>query len=885
MDDERQTGGDLQDDIRFITLLDTALRLSEEQRRTFLQTACADDPALLDSLTVQVEWEDRMGDFLLEPFLRRRTIDDYFQSGELAAERFRIVREAGRGAMGVIYEAADQRTGQRRALKCARPGFQQRLTPEACAAMRVTHDNICRVYEIHTTQTTQGPVDLLAMEYVEGETLTARLQRTGPLSSAEALHVLKQLCQGLAAAHKQNLLHRDLKTNNVMCTADRRAVIMDFGLARDLTVESDLSLSSELRGAPSYVAPELWKGSKASVQSDLYALGSIAYEMITGEHPFPDSASMEQRLRQAPAAPSSRKPGLDTIWDRLLLRCLDPDPAKRFTSVSELLEKLEPRSRKPIWLSLAGAVGVALLAYYAPHATVIPPLPTVRLAVLPLQADGCDGAPINGALYDVSDRLQRLRGLVTISLSESIAKKVTSAAGAGSQLGATHVLHTNVRCTSGAIQVQAEVMDARSAVAVRRLAASYPSDSLSRISTALIGEVTAAFRLKTDSPPDGVSAQAYSAYAQAVYLNRHDKLSSDKSIPLFQEAARLDTKSALPLTGLTEAYLSKYRATNDRQWLAKARESLHDAESRKPDSAAVHFESGGLSRATGANDQAAESYRRVLQLEPWNGDAWNHLAITYGAMPGRQSDAAQAFAKAIELEPGYFEPHVDFGVFYFRNGDYSQAAAQFQAAIELAPGNAPSHSSLCGIYEVMGRSNEAESECRQALALSPAAPAHNNLGAILAYHGRDSEAVAEYRKAIELEPNKYVYFQNKGDSLRRLKRVAESQTDYRLGREVAYNTLREDPASANARSFAGYFAVRLGDLKTGTNEMEQALRMAPDNVPVLRNAVLAYEALRQRGRSLSLLRNAPHTLLNELDRHPDLADLHRDLNFIKLLQK
>src|SRR5207244_12774561 len=136
--------------------------------------------------------------------------------------------------------------------------------------MRVTHNNICRVYEIHTAETEQGPIDILSMEFLEGETLATRIRRQGALPQLEALAVLRQLCLGLSAAHKQSLLHRDLKSNNAMLAADGRAVIMDFGLARDFTLESEPGFSSELRGAAPYIAPELWKGAKTSVASDLY---------------------------------------------------------------------------------------------------------------------------------------------------------------------------------------------------------------------------------------------------------------------------------------------------------------------------------------------------------------------------------------------------------------------------------------------------------------------------------------------------------------------------------------------------------------------------------------------------------------------------------------
>jgi len=366
-------------------------------------------------------------------------------------------------------------------------------------------------------------------------------------------------------------------------------------------------------------------------------------------------------------------------------------------------------------------------------------------------------------------------------------------------------------------------------------------------------------------------------------LHRQDSSHSDEAAALFQKASELDASSVLPLAGLTEAYLSKYRATQDRQWLEKARQAFGRAESRSPDSPAVHFEAGGLYRSAGANDKAAENYRRALELEPWNGDAWDHLAITYAAMEGRQADAATAFGKAIELQPGYFEPHIDFGIFYFRLGDYGRAVEQFQTASELASGDAASRSDLCGVYAVMGRYGDAEAACRSALQLNPAAPAYNNLGAILAYEGRDEEALREYRNAIKMEPDKYWYYQNLGDSTRRLTRKIQSRDAYRRGEQLAMAELRSHPSNGFARSFAAYFAARLGNREAAGNEIEEALGSAPENTQVLRNAVLTYEVIGRRDRGIELLGSAPVTVVRDLARHPDLTDLRRDERFQKLL--
>jgi hypothetical protein len=168
----------------YMRVFEAAAECSPAERDAYVRNACAGDAALAQELLERLAWQDRMGDFLTEPLVVRAGVDGPFHPGDLVCERFRIVRQIAEGGMGVVYEAIDEKLDQRRALKCAKPGHHQRLPPEARSALRVTHDNVCRVYEIHTAQTGAGPVDFLAMEYIEGETLAARIARAGPLADS-----------------------------------------------------------------------------------------------------------------------------------------------------------------------------------------------------------------------------------------------------------------------------------------------------------------------------------------------------------------------------------------------------------------------------------------------------------------------------------------------------------------------------------------------------------------------------------------------------------------------------------------------------------------------------------------------------------------------------
>src|SRR5947207_6937848 len=197
------------------------------------------------------------------------------------------MRKVAQGGMGVVYEAWDEKLDRCIAIKCARTGFSGRLPPEVRNAREISHPNVCKIFEIHTASTERGAIDFIAMEFIEGETLAERLHRAR-LPEKEARTIALQLCAGLAEAHRNKVIHGDLKSNNVILSTGAdgavRSVITDFGLAR-APESSQSGAQSEVGGTPDYMAPELWKGGKATVASDIFALGVILHELVSGRRP------------------------------------------------------------------------------------------------------------------------------------------------------------------------------------------------------------------------------------------------------------------------------------------------------------------------------------------------------------------------------------------------------------------------------------------------------------------------------------------------------------------------------------------------------------------------------------------------------------------------
>ncbi len=306
-----------------------------------------------------------------------------FTPGVVLAERYRIIGLLGRGGMGEVYRADDLKLGQPVALKFLPRAFAkekerlERFYAEVRLARQVSHPNVCRVYDI-------GEIDgqqYLSMEYVDGEDLASLLKRIGRLPPDKALEIARELCAGLAAAHDKGVLHRDLKPSNVMVDGRGRARITDFGLA---VAASDVQ-EGEVSGTPAYMAPEQLAGKGASVRSDIYALGLVLYELSTGKKAF-DAASLEELRRkhteETPTAPSSVAPGFDPAVERVILRCLEKDPAQRPASVAQVAAALPGGDPLAAALAAGETPSPEMVAAAGDQRQIEPALARVLLAVV-----------------------------------------------------------------------------------------------------------------------------------------------------------------------------------------------------------------------------------------------------------------------------------------------------------------------------------------------------------------------------------------------------------------------------------------------------------------------------------------------------------------------
>jgi tetratricopeptide (TPR) repeat protein/TolB-like protein len=370
-------------------LFEAALEEEAANRSSFLKARCPDASVCAEVERLLAEHDEAtsflatdlptvsLGDFIPEPAARNRQLAE----SQVLAGRFRIVRYVAGGGMGDVYEAEDQELRERVAVKTIRPDIlvqpnaMARFKREVYLARKVTHPNVCRIFDLFRHKPEGGSerdeIVFISMELLRGKTLAARLKDGVRMSLGEALPLVGQMASALAAAHDVGIVHRDFKPGNVVLVAGsgasgERAVVTDFGLAlQSLASDEGVSVSTGqgILGTPAYMAPEQLEGRPATNASDIYALGLVIYEMVTGGRAFAGDnplSSAFKRLSEPPRPPRHFAPDLSPTCESVILRCLARDPADRFASARDVTTALAENSPQPITASTIAPIAAQL---------------------------------------------------------------------------------------------------------------------------------------------------------------------------------------------------------------------------------------------------------------------------------------------------------------------------------------------------------------------------------------------------------------------------------------------------------------------------------------------------------------------------------------------
>ena len=854
-------------------------------------------------------------------------------SAGLVVGRFELLREIGRGGFGVVWEARDRELDRSVAFKAVRAGEElrlreERLLREAEVAARLCHPNIVALLDVGRCE--QGPY--LVLELLRGETLAERLAR-GPLPFAEALRVAGEVAKGLAHAHAEGVVHRDLKPGNVFLCTSGCVKVLDFGMAH---VFGQRKVPG---GTPEYMAPEQWRGAPEDERTDVFSLGVLLYQVLADALPFPDDRGVA--AQSAAAATALCLPSAPHLCE-LVRQMLEKDPVNRPRDGGEVLAALaalapegaapspeasallERRSRPPSSVEAPtaparrrrvsrAAVAGALVSSAIALAVACPPvretlrskilapsLPAVKeLAVLPFasipesQAEQALAAGLGEVLTNRLGQVEQLQPSLRVVSAQDVQKQeVLSAKEARDAFGATLALSATFRWGEDRDRVQVEInlLDTRTRAVLRTAKVDGSRQEAPELERRLVA--CAAGMLQPGAgrgpPPEPNPAPgAYALYLQGRGdLQRYDRLENlESALATFDEAVARDPNFALAWAGRAETFLRQYGLSRDPPFLTKARDAGLRALALDDDRASVQLTVGLVHVAAGEYASAVGRFQRALELEPGSDEAHRALASAYAAA-GRQREAEATFRRAIELRPTW-AAFKDLGVYYVGQGRLPEALTLFQRVVELTPDSYSGYSNVGAVLTQLGRPEEAAKLLERSLALRPTGAAFSNLGTAYFYQERYREAAEMYRKATDLNRTDARLWGNLADAERWSGLAAEAGRDYRQAIALLEQETAANAHNSEARSRIAMHRSALGEREKALADIAESLRLGPRDGQVLFRAAYVYEELGLRERALEAIGAAFGAGFSPeaIRKIPPLQPLREDPRYRALLER
>jgi serine/threonine-protein kinase len=927
---------------RMEVLFGEALSMAPERRTAFLDEVCADDPALrteleslLSSYDEASEYFDSLAADVLPSLLQ--DLDPSLASQSFSSRigqdtgAYRIVEKLGNGGMGVVYKAYDTRLDRSVALKflpphlSAHPAAEQRFIREAKAASALDHPNICTIYEADATDDGQR---YIAMAYYAGETLKAKITR-GPLPVEEAVDYALQIADGLSCAHGAGITHRDIKPANVLITKAGVAKIVDFGLARG--PESSLTKTGATMGTVAYMSPEQARGETIDARTDLWALGVVLYEMLTGERPFRagnEHATLYAIQHEQPAPLSDFRSDVPYALQEAVMSCLEKDPEARPPRADTLQVNLSrarrAASEKRIHAGRAGrntpplssrarpwTVGVLIALLFGLSAwwlTASHPeslsgseaIPAEKhLVVLPFTNVGGDAANqafSDGLMETLTNKLtqlERLQGaLLVVPATEIRADGIASARAARETYGVNLAVTGSVQRTGDSVYVTLNLVDTRTLLQLRSDEVTEPTSDMATLQYSAVSKLMQMLNVELQPEAREFLAEgettmpdAYDFYLQGRgYLQRYENPENiDTAIGMFERALAEDSLYALAYAGLGEAYWHKYTTTSDAQWVARAVEYCQRAVAINDQLAPVHVTLGIIHRGTGEYEQAVEKLRQAVALDAHNANAYRELGHAY-EMLGLANKAESAYQRAIQLRPSYWGGYSYLGVFYYNQGRYEEAAAQFRQITQLSPDNVRGYSNLGGAYLHLERWTDAREAFERSLEVEPNFDAYSNLGTLYHFYEADfTDAAQMYEKALELDDRDYQIWGNLASARYWAGDHEKARHAYQRAIRMAQAKRDVNPRDSEVLCDLAMYHAMLGEQTRARAPLERAKALVTD-VDVMFSIGIVYEQLGEREQALEWISKAlengysPGLAL----RSPTLQELREDERFERL---
>jgi serine/threonine protein kinase/tetratricopeptide (TPR) repeat protein len=704
--------------------------------------------------------------------------------------------------MGAVYRVEDTNIGQDIALKLIKPDIAsdkksiERFRNELKTTRMISHRNVCRMFDLAETEGTY----YITMEYVPGEDLKSFIRRSGKLDIPKAIAIAKEICNGLAEAHRLGVVHRDLKSNNIMIDKYGNARIMDFGIARSLTTKG-LTGEGNIIGTPEYMSPEQAEANEVDQRSDIYSLGVILYEMTTGQLPFEGDTPLSIALKhksEAPQEPIKSNTQIPVDLNKVILKCLRKSRAQRFQTVEELNAELAtiekyipiterefpkkrrkptiPRKRLPSFIIpgilVMGAVIIILgyLIYDRTGRTSAPDKGTITevkwensIAVMPFidLSPQKDQEHISYGMSEaISGRLAQIQGLKIIATSALIHIKETEKTPQeiNKELGVRNILEGSIQKEAGRIRVTARLISAESALQLWSHTYEREFQSVFDLQDEISLSIAEALRLKftpyeleTLSTTRPKNMEAYDYYLKGMHFIKSkytislDERDFEMAVRMLEKSIEIDKNYALAYIGLAWAHFHHELNTGESGGFDLWEKNSAMAYQLNPNLAVTNVSRGMDFANIGDHEKAAELFKKALELNPGKNIA--EIDQTIGFILHREGlydKAVKYLTRAVELDPFYIWSVSHLAYCLSQLGEYDKAAAYFDKVMEINPNHRLLFHRHAFFYIETGNFHEAGEYIDKAEEIDPAHPRNEYFRALL------HAARGEKEKALEI---------------------------------------------------------------------------------------------------------------------------------------
>jgi serine/threonine protein kinase/Tfp pilus assembly protein PilF len=705
--------------------------------------------------------------------------------GATFAGRYEIIEELGKGGMGKVYRVEDKKIKEEVALKLIKPEIAadkrniERFSNELKFARKIAHRNVCKMYDLSEKKGTH----YITMEYVPGEDLKSMIRMSKQLSVATAIDITKQVCEGLSEAHRIGVVHRDLKPSNIMIDKDGNARIMDFGIARSLEAKG-ITGAGMMIGTPEYMSPEQVEGKGADQRSDVYSLGVILYEMVTGRVPFEGDTPLSIAVKhksEMPKDPKEHNAQIPDELSRVILRCLEKDKDKRYQSTGEVrselvnikkgiptTERIIPK-RKPL-TSREITVTFGLRKLFVPGLIIVA---VVILGVIIWQL-----LPEKEAVPIISDKPSLAIMYFKNNTGDENYDHWRSALSdlLISDLAQSKYLHVMGGDKLYNILRQLDLLEADS----------YSSEDLEKIASRggvnhiLLGNLTKAgdnFRINTTlqetETGELIGSESVDGIGEASLISMVDELTTrikrNFKLSNTQIESDIDRKIGEVTTSSPEAYKYFHEGMkyDDKGDYPKVIEYMEKAIAVDPEFAAAYH---AMSWAYGNQGYWAEEMKyleKALELSDRLSDREKYKiqgAYYLNKSEKTYDKAIEAYEKLLELYPDDLTGNNDLGVLYSQIGEWDKAIEKYKTCIESGGEDVVFYTSLAGNYRNKGLFDEGRQVLEQYLNdVSDSAFIRASLAVHYRLQGKYDLALAEADKALSIDPNHWRSISRKGD--------------------------------------------------------------------------------------------------------------------------